>query len=220
VLFHDVDDRERYLRLVAREVRDRKWSVLTFCLMTNHLHLLVLTPDPGMSAGFKRIHEDFARSLNDRHEMEGHVFGTRFYNGLVSNDRHLAGCFRYIARNPVRHGACLQPRDWPWSGHRALAGLVPPPDFLDVAGAYTHLGASPEEARLNYVRLVAQPDEALLCELASEDSDHWLVEAVDNFAIDIADVATFLRISVRTAYRRLAAARDTEGSDPSVSAEG
>jgi REP element-mobilizing transposase RayT len=217
VLFYDDRDRERYLRLVAREVLEREWSVLTFCLMTNHVHVLVRTPEPDLGLGLKRLHEEFARTLNARHEMHGHVFGARFYNRIIRSDRHLIGCLRYIAQNPVRHRACTRPRDWPWSAHRALAGLEPAPAFLDVASAYGHLAAKPEDARLAYLRLVAQSDQALLADLARDPNDRWLIKAVDDFTISIDVVAAFLRTSVRTAYRRLAAARDTEGSVPLVS---
>jgi putative transposase len=220
VLFYDDRDRQHYLRLVAREVRDRRWSLITFCLMTNHVHLLVRTPDADLGAGFKRIHEDFARSINSRHELQGHLFGSRFYNGPVLTDRHLMGCLRYIARNPVRHGACQHPRDWRWSAHPALAGVVDPPSFLDVRSAYSYFGGSPEEARLGYLRLVAQSDEELLSDLALPGSDRWMLTAVESYLFTVPQIAEFLGISVRTAQRRMAAARDVKGTVPLTSAEG
>jgi len=216
-LFHDDHDRARYLRLIAREVRKRRWSVLTFCLMTNHVHVLLCTPAADLGAGFKTIHEDHARALNDRHGMCGHVFGSRFYSRLVRNDRHLVGCLRYIAQNPVRHGACRTPRDWPWSAHRALAGLEPAPAFLDVTSAYSHLGADRNEARANYMRLVAQSDQMLLSDLVRDGSDHWLTGAIDDYGISVAELAGFLGISIRTTQRRIASARDAEGTVPSAS---
>jgi hypothetical protein len=53
----------------------------------------------------KAMHERFATELNRRHLQHGHVFGARFANRLVRTDRHLHGCFRYIARNPVEGGS-------------------------------------------------------------------------------------------------------------------
>jgi REP element-mobilizing transposase RayT len=220
VLFIDDLDRKRYLQLLAREVRDREWSVLTYCLMTNHLHALVRTPAPDLGAGFKRIHENFARHLNHRHRMGGHVFGARFHSKLVRSDGHLLGCLRYIARNPVEAGVCSHARQWRWSAHRALARLEPPPGFLDVAAAYAFLDGCADDARANYLRLVAQSNSALLADLGRPDSDAWLVAALDEFAIPVPDIARFLGIAVSTAYRRLAVARENEGTDPSVSAEG
>ena len=129
------------------------------------------TADPDLGDGFKRIHEAFAQAFNTRHRRNGHVFGGRYYSRVVRSDRHLIGCLRYIARNPVRHGACRRARDWPWSAHRALAGLAPAPAFLDVVSAYSHLGEDEDAARLNYLRLVSQSNDALLADLARPDSD-------------------------------------------------
>jgi REP element-mobilizing transposase RayT len=214
ILFHEDADRQRYLQLVAREVQERRWAVLSFCLMTNHIHLLVSTPSPDLGEGIKRIHESHARYVNGRHELSGHVFGSRFYNGPVQTDRHLLGCLRYIARNPVRHGACRQPEDWPWSAHRALAGVVSAPSFLDVAGAHRCLGGTPEQARLDYLRLVARSDDELLADLARLQPDGWLLTAVESYLFSAPQIADFLGTSVRTAQRRLAAARDAKGTVP------
>lgn len=220
ILFYDDRDRQDYLRLVAREVQERRWSLFTFCLMTNHVHLLVRTPAPDLGAGFKRIHEDFARSINGRHELSGHLFGNRFHNRPVLTDRHLIGCLRYIARNPVRHLACLQPGDWRWSAHPALSGVAEAPSFLDVSSAYSYLGADHAEGRSNYLRLVAQSDDELLRELARTPSDRWMLTAVEEFLFSVPQVADFLKISIRTAQRRLAAAHDVKGTVPFASAEG
>ena len=162
----------------------------------------------------KRIHETFAQSLNQRHELQGHVFGARFYGGLVRSDRHVVGCMRYIARNPVRAQMCRRARDWPWSAHRALAGLADAPPFLDVAGAYEHLGRNAEQARVNYLRMVAQSDATLLADLVTHGSDAWLITAVDSYSIPVLQIADFLGVGVSTAYRRLSAARENEGSGP------
>ena len=67
--------------------------MLTFCLMTNHVHLLVRTPEPDLGAGFKRINEDFARSINARYDLEGHLFGGRFYNGLIETTATSSAAF-------------------------------------------------------------------------------------------------------------------------------
>jgi REP element-mobilizing transposase RayT len=218
-LFIDDLDRQRYRQLLAREVREREWSVLTYCQMTNHLHALVRTPSPDLGAGFKRIHEDFAQHINRRHLLGGHLFGARFHSKLVRTDGHLVGCLRYIARNPVEACMCSHAREWPWSAHRALAGLAEPPRLLDVGAAYEFLGGRTEDARTNYLQLVAKSNLALLADLERPDSDTWLLAAVDDFSIPICDIAEFLRIGVSTTYRRLAAARENEGSVPSVSGE-
>jgi REP element-mobilizing transposase RayT len=220
LLFVDDCDRRMYLQLIAREVREREWKVVTYCLLGNHLHVLVRTPCPNLGSGFKRINEDFARYVNRAHAQTGHVFGARFHNGLVLNDRHAVGCLRYIARNPVAAGICSNADEWPWSAHQALAGLAPPPDWLNVTAAYEFLGSGQHVAAA-YRRLVAQSDQALLGSLFRADSDQWLLEAVDDYAIAVGEIATFLGRTTNRVYRRLAAARATVGTVPGVAlAEG
>src|SRR5215208_6070488 len=99
LLFRDEQDRRRYLELLEAEVRKRGWELLTYCQMTNHLHLLVMTPEPDLGLGIKAVHGCFALEVNRRHGEWGHIFGRRFDNRLVLTDGHLYGCLRYIARN-------------------------------------------------------------------------------------------------------------------------
>src|SRR5215213_4572053 len=99
LLFREASDRRRYLVLLAEQLRERAWELLTYCLMTNHLHLLVLTPQPDLGDGIKAIHERFAREMNRTYDGWGHLFGRRFHNEVVQTDAHLHGCLRYIARN-------------------------------------------------------------------------------------------------------------------------
>jgi len=127
--------------------------------------------------------------------------------------------FRSIARNPVEAGICRRAHDWPWSAHPALAGLVEPAPFLDVGAAYGFLGDDPRRARLEYLRLVAKSNHAMLVELEQPDSDRWLSSAIDNFRITIPEIAAFLDVSVSTTYRRVAKARENEGTVPSFSVE-
>jgi putative transposase len=219
LLFHDDLDRRRYMQLLVREIHEREWRLLTYSQLTNHLHLLIQTPETNLGVGFKRLHEDYARYINRRHSQGGHVFGGRFYSEVVFTDRHAVGCLRYIARNPVEAGMCRRAHDWPWSAHPALAGLVEPAPFLDVSAAYGLLGEDPRQARLEYLRLVAKSDHAMLAELERTDSDAWLLSAIDSFRITIPEIAAFLSVGVSTIYRRVAKARENEGTVPPFSLE-
>jgi putative transposase len=212
VLFLDDEDRVRYLGLLEREVRRRKWRVLTYCQMTNHVHLLVHTPEPDLGAGVKSMHERFAVDLNRRHRQHGHVFGARFANKLVLSDRHVFGCLRYIARNPVEAAMCTSPIEWPWSGHGALVGIAEPAGGIDIGGALEWLGPNMGAARIAYQQLVAPSTDALLDELARSEPDTWVAIAVDDFAVSIDELAARLGVHRVTALRRLAKARDLRGS--------
>ena len=207
LLFRDDRDRLRYLDLMAATVAHQRWQVFSYCLMTNHVHFLIRTPEANLGEGIKHVHETFATETNRRYDEHGHVFGERFYNGLVERDAHLFGCFRYIARNPVVAGVCRDPAAWEWSSHRALAGHQAPPDFLATDAALGFFADDIEKARTAYARMTCAPDEALLSSLRVRDPARWLLTAVEAFRVPLASIAEYLSVSERTVYRRLEALR-------------
>lgn len=194
-----------YLRLITEEAAHAGWRVLCYCQMTNHVHLLVQTPNPNLGMGIKRAHQAFAGFVNKKYAEHGHVFGQRFSNKLVRDDAHLRGCFRYVAWNPVKAGLCATPADWAWSAHGALAGSAPPHRLLALDSALSFFGDDPAEARAKYVRLTAAGDEALLAALSKKQPDAWVKSAVADFAIPVSAIASYLGVTTRTIYRRLAA---------------
>ena len=125
-LFHDDLDRDYYLRLLAWVVTRHRWLLLAYCLMDNHTHLLVETPEPNLGRGMQRLHGYYAQAFNERYGQSGHVFQGRFESKRVTSDPHLLVAARYVVRNPVEARLCPAPDDWPWSSHRAVvSGSAP-----------------------------------------------------------------------------------------------
>jgi REP element-mobilizing transposase RayT len=126
LIYWDDEDCELYLRLLAMVVGRARWRCLSYCLMGNHLHLLVQTPDPNLGDGMRRLHGHYALLYNRRHGKVGHVFQGRFGSKLVEDDHQFWTAVRYIARNPVEAGMCREPEEWRWSSHKAtLDGSAP-----------------------------------------------------------------------------------------------
>jgi putative transposase len=118
-----VDDRDRhfFLGLLATICGRRRWSCRGYCLMTNHYHLVMETPDADLSAGMQALNGEYAHYFNFVHGTVGHVFQARFHAVLVESDPHLAELSRYLALNPVRAGLARAARDWRWSSYPAIA---------------------------------------------------------------------------------------------------
>lgn len=114
-IFHDDDDRRSFLALRHCVVRRCGWGLHAYCLMTNHFHLLVETPQPNLSFGMQRLKSGYAGYFNERHALVGHLFEQRFGSELIESEDYFAETLRYIAFNPVRAGLCDHPKDWPWS---------------------------------------------------------------------------------------------------------
>jgi putative transposase len=147
------DDRRVYLSMLGEEAQRHGWRVLSYCLMPNHLHLLIRTPEPTLSKGMTRLNSRYARAYNNARDVPGHVFQGRFKNRLVESDRHLVAAFAYIAYNPVESDLCRHPSDWVWSAHGELVGRRRPSGVL-AHDALDRFGPTPEKARMVYARYV------------------------------------------------------------------
>jgi putative transposase len=123
-IFLDAIDR-RFFLTVLEDVRDAQgWSCLSYCLMGNHYHLLIRTPDPTLAVGMQRLNGRYAQRFNWRYGRSGHLLERRYRAELITRPAHVLESFRYIALNPVKSGVARSPAGYAWSAHRALAGLV------------------------------------------------------------------------------------------------
>jgi putative transposase len=129
-IYVDDHDRVRFLGLLAQAATNHAWECLSYCLMENHYHLLIRTPQPTLRAGMQRLNGCYAQGFNARHSLAGHLFEGRYTSVTVDDDSHLRELVRYISLNPVRAGACRHPGDWFWSSYPALVGDAGTPDFL------------------------------------------------------------------------------------------
>jgi putative transposase len=145
-LFVDDRDRERFLEQLAQTVSRHRWQCHAYCLMSNHYHLLLETPEPNLPAGMLLLNGSYARWFNSRHGTVGHVFERRYHAEPVTGDGHLLETCRYIVLNPVRAGLVLRPYDWIWSSYRATAGLARPAACLTTALVRRLFGSTGEFA--------------------------------------------------------------------------
>ena len=129
-VFRDDVDRSLFLDLLAREVRQQRWRLLAYCLMGNHYHLLLETPESNLVPGMRRLNGVYAQAFNRRHGQVGHVMQGRYKSILVDRESYLLELARYIVLNPVRAGMVSAAQDWIWSSFRATAGIVSAHDWL------------------------------------------------------------------------------------------
>lgn len=152
-IFTDDRDREYFLALLDLTVERYGWELHTYCLMTNHFHLLVSTPDANVSAGMQYLNGCYAQWFNWRHDFEGHVLERRFWSDLITSERRLFATARYIVLNPVRAGLCASAGDWPWSGYRAMVTGRPRVPRLSL-WLIRQFGRNLDEAREAFARFV------------------------------------------------------------------
>ncbi|MBD0330019.1 MAG: transposase [Thermoleophilia bacterium] len=162
-VFLDDADRLLFLESLRQVVERFGWRLHAYCLMGNHFHLLVETPQPNLARGMRQVNGVYAQRFNRRHQRWGHLFGHRYQAILVHREGHLLELARYIVRNPVRAGLCRSPLDWRWSSCRATAGLEPVPSFLTVDWLLAQFGSDRARAQRAYRDFVEEAaDERVL----------------------------------------------------------
>lgn len=216
-IFLDLADRRRFLVLLADVVTRFRWRCMSYCLMTNHYHLVLELREPNLSDGMQSFNGRYARAFNDRHARTGHLFEHRYWSEIVTRESHILSLARYVALNPVRARLCQSAGDWPWSAHGALVGERPP-GFVDVEAMLCHFDEDPQRARSLYASYVAgeDPDAAALATaVADPDRDRAIARAHLELGYPIPAIAEAMRCHPRTVRRRLAA-MSPKGSDPFV----
>jgi putative transposase len=144
-----VDDRDRvfFLSVLEAVATRLTWRCHGYCLLANHYHLLIETPNADLSLGMHQLNSEHAQWFNYRHSVDGHLFQGRFHSVLVESHGHLLHLVRYMALNPVRAGLCVDPADWIWGSFRYLVTDVPPPPYLAVNRVLGVFGLEPARAR-------------------------------------------------------------------------
>jgi len=154
-IFEDDDDCARFLIVLASTVVRYRVLCHAYCLMGNHYHLLVQTPEPNLSLAMRQLNGVYTQRFNRRYGRCGHVLQGRFGAQLVDGDAYLREVCRYILLNPVRAGLVAHPGEWRWSSFRATAGETLAPGFLSVDWIRSLGGASTQaEAIRRFVSFV------------------------------------------------------------------
>ena len=130
-IYESDTDRENFLLILEEVCKRFNWSIHSNCLMSNHYHLLIETPDGNLSKGMRQLNGVYTQKYNRQNNKVGHVFQGRFKGILIDGDAYLMELARYIALNPVRANMVRSAKEWKWSSYRATVGAVQCPEWLD-----------------------------------------------------------------------------------------
>jgi len=160
--FFSVDDYRAYLKLLANAKWKAGVEVWAYCLMPNHVHLVVVPEHKdSLSVFFSDAHRQYSRQVNDREGWRGHLWQERFHS-FAMDEQYLLATVRYTELNPVRARLCSRPENWKWSSVHAhlkarddaLVTVSPMlerisnwPGYLDIQSSDPHLDAIRKHAR-------------------------------------------------------------------------
>jgi len=155
-IFLDEEDRGDFLLILRSVIRRFHWLCHAYCLMDNHYHLLIETPEGNLSQGMRQLNGVYTQAFNRRHGRVGHLFQGRFRALLVEKESYLLELCRYVVLNPVRANRVQEPGRWQWSSYSATAGFRRSPDFLTVDWLLAQFGQKRKQAEAGYREFVRE----------------------------------------------------------------
>lgn len=124
-IFVDDKDYRRYLTLLEKYRLRFKLQCFAYCLMTNHVHLLVLSPSvAALSKAVHALHVGYVMYFNKRYQRSGHLLQDRFSSWVIRDEKHLIHTKDYIENNPVNSGMVSAKRGYPWSSAGGDGSIV------------------------------------------------------------------------------------------------
>jgi len=215
------DDRARFLGLVERACHRDGLICHAYCLMGNHYHLLVETPQANIGKAMHRINSGYVQWFNLRHVSEGHLFERRYRSWIMRGRERQMEALRYIVRNPVRAGLCSTPEEWPWSSHAATVGMRAAPPFLTLDTVHQWFGHEPDAASLyrSYVDAgVDEPHERPALEaIIARGTPGEMATANQIYGYSLREIGAVVGLSAATVSRRLRDETLATGADVSGS---
>ena len=174
-IFINDRDKEKFLEYLEKAAE--RFSIIfhSYCLMDNHYHLLVQTPDPNLSKAMQWINVSYATYFNRKRDRHGHLFQGRFKAILIDADEYLKHLSRYIHLNPVRAKMVSSPAEYLWSSYGAFIGQQDTPQFLETNWLLTNFGKNKKQARRSYQDFVEKVDAKSLENPSDQVSEGFLL---------------------------------------------
>ncbi len=153
-IFRDEEDRSVFLDTLTLVNKKYNWLCHAYCLMNNHYHLIVETPEGNLSTGMRQLNGVYTQQFNRRHHRVGHIFQGRYKAILIQKESYLLEVSRYVVLNPVRAKTVKKPEEWKWSSYRGTAGDEKPHSCLTVDWILGQFGVKRRQAEKKYKEFV------------------------------------------------------------------
>jgi putative transposase len=153
-IFRSIADRERFLGYLELATRRYGAVIHAYCLLSNHYHLLLETPEGNLAEIMRHINGAYTTHFNIKRKRAGHLFQGRYKAILVEADTYAVELSRYIHLNPLRAGMVKVPKDYRWSSYAAYIGVAEPAPWLKTDFILGLLSQKPHAAQLAYREFV------------------------------------------------------------------
>lgn len=137
IIFEDQRDRLAFWRIVCEELKIHRVVLCALCLMGNHFHMVITTPNGNLADFVGAVEGRYATYVNDRYGYVGHLYQGRYISVVIEDDFQLLTALCYVFVNPVSAGLVTKVEDYPWSTYRATVGLERTPRSVSLEWLHT-----------------------------------------------------------------------------------
>jgi putative transposase len=121
-VFYDNEDRNKYLDTMLKMKEDGNYQLYAYCLMKNHVHLLIREKEDAIQRTMKRICVSYVYYFNNKYQRTGHLFQDRFRSEVIEKESYILAATRYIHNNPVKAGIVKAAENFSWSSCKEYIG--------------------------------------------------------------------------------------------------
>ena len=160
-IFLNDADRQSFVKVLQETAKIWNLRISAYCLMSNHYHLLIQTPDGNLARCMRHINGIYTQRFNRSHKKEGQLFRGRYKAVLVDGDSHLLEVLRYIHRNPLQAGIAENFDDYQWSSHHGYMSSAKKWQWLNKAPLLAMLTDKKSRQKFAYIDFVSkgEPEE-------------------------------------------------------------
>jgi len=185
IIFEEDSDYQKFLFILSDCKKKYDIDIFAYCLMNNHIHLLIHIPDDKLASFFQSLGTRFVRWYNNKYLRSGHLFQERFYSSVVESEQAYLSTLIYIHNNPVKANMCRYASEYRWSSINAYLGAENP--LINASFSYNIAGS--KDSLLHYFAKEADSPENSLFENDHREANHFFT---DEKALDIFKSITHL----------------------------
>lgn len=169
-IFNEEDDKVRFLDTLLRMKEKYNYKIYAYCLMENHVHILIDTNGSDISQIMRSINVSYVKYFNEKYNRVGHLFQDRFKSEIVEDEGYLLEVSRYIHLNPVKAKMVNLPEDYMWSSYSIYLGKSTNcRSLVDVSLILGIFSPDIKKALTNYMSFVNKNEEKENCQIEHED---------------------------------------------------
>lgn len=157
-IFLSSTDYENFIKVLQETSKNWNLQISAYCLMSNHYHLLINTPEGNISRCMRHVNGVYTQRFNRQHKTDGQLFRGRYKAVLIDADNHLLEVLRYIHRNPLQAGIVQSLGDFPWSSHPGYISNAKKWEWLHKEFLLSMMSAKKSKRKAIYLDFISQEE--------------------------------------------------------------